>query len=176
MPAPELNSPGFIIFGRIVGAHGLHGALRVRAENPESPNLDIIKRLFVDRDGTMIEHRVESFAQAGRGALKVTLEGIQSVEQAQALRGLDLYRARDDLPAPAPNEFYYFQVLGLRVETIEGRALGRIEEVFFNGAHDVWVVKDGSSEVLIPVIEDVVRQIDLDGGRAVVDAIPGLLD
>jgi 16S rRNA processing protein RimM len=177
MPAPDLmESRGLVAFGRIVGVHGLQGALRVRAESPASPNLDSFKRLFVDCQGTITEHRVRSFARAGRGALKVTLEGIDTIERAQALRGCELYVARDDLPAPQPNEFYYFEVVGLRVETTDGRTLGLIDEIFFNGANDVWVVKQGRSEVLIPVIDDVVRRIDLDGGRAIIEAIPGLLE
>ena len=123
----------------------------------------------------MVEYRVRSFARAGGGSLKVILEGIDTIEQAQALRGLDLYLSSADLPAPSANEFYYFQVIGLLVETTDGRSLGHIEEVFFNGANDVWVVKDGRHEVLIPVIDDVVRRIDYEAGRAMVDAIPGLL-
>jgi 16S rRNA processing protein RimM len=176
MPAVEyVKNPEFVAFGRIVGVHGLQGALRVRAENSESPDRELIKRLFIDRDGTMVEYRVRSFARAGGGSLKVNLEGIDTIEQAQALRGLTLYIASADLPAPAENEFYYFQVVGLLVETTDGQILGHIEEVFFNGAHDVWVVKDGRNEVLIPVIDDVVRRIDYEAGRATVDAIPGLL-
>lgn len=174
---PEhVKSPEFVVFGRVVGVHGLHGALRVRAENPQSPNLELIKRLFVDRGGTMVEYPVRSFARAGGGALKVNLEAVDTIEQAQALRGFELFVAYADLPAPAANEFYYFQVLGLMVETTDGRTLGRIEEVFFNGANDVRVVKDGRKEVLIPVIDDVVRRIDYEAGRATVDAIPGLLE
>src|SRR5579863_1642559 len=139
MTAPDqFKSRGFIAFGRIVGTHGLRGALRVRPDNPES-NPQLLERLFVDREGTPIEHRVRSSARAGRGSLKLELEGIDTIEQAQALRGVDLYLAIDDLPPAADKEFYYFQVVGLRVETIEGRLLGIIEEIFFNGANDVWV-------------------------------------
>lgn len=177
MTAPDLlESRGLVAFGRVAGVHGLQGALKVRADNPESANLNLIKRLFAQSDGTLAEHRVRSFALAGRGLLKVQLEGIDTIEKAQAMRGKDLFVARGDLPAPAANEFYYFQVIGLRVETTDGRMLGQIEEVFFNGANDVWVVKDGRREVLIPVIDDVVRRIDLDAGRAIIEAIPGLLD
>ncbi|HEY2106625.1 MAG TPA: ribosome maturation factor RimM [Candidatus Binataceae bacterium] len=175
MTAPDqFKSRGLIAFGRIVGAHGLRGAVRVRPDNPES-NPQMLERLFVDRDGTPIEHRVRSSARAGRGSLKLELEGIDTIEQAQALRGVDLYLAIDDLPPASDKEFYYFQVVGLRVETTDGRLLGTIVEIFFNGANDVWVVKDGPREVLIPVIEDVVRRIDLEGGYVIIEAIPGLL-
>ncbi len=169
-------SRGLVAFGRVAGAHGLRGALRVRPDNPES-DPGVIKRMFVDRDGTPVEHRVRSAARAGHGSLKLELEGIDTIEQAQALRGSVLYIAVDDLPPVADKEFYYFQVVGLRVETTEGRLLGNIEEVFFNGANDVWVVRNGErGELLIPVIDDVVRRIDVAGGRAIIEAIPGLLD
>jgi len=177
MTAPDLlKSRGLVAFGRIAGVHGLQGALRVRADNPESANLDLIKRLFVERDGALVEHRIQSFARAGGGLLKVHLEGIDTIDKAQNMRGKDLYMASEDLPAPSANEFYYFQVTGLRVDTTDGRSLGRIEEIFFNGANDVWVVKDGPREILIPVIDDVVRRIDLEAGVAIVEAIPGLLE
>lgn len=176
MTTPEqFKSRGFIAFGHVVGVHGLRGALRVRPDNPD-PEPQILQRLFVDREGIPVEHRVRSYARAGRGSLKLELEGIDTIEQAQALRGVDLYLAIDDLPPAAGKEFYYFQVIGLPVETVDGRLLGAIEEVFFNGAHEVWVVRGELGEILIPVIEDVVRRIDLEGRRIVIEAIPGLLD
>jgi 16S rRNA processing protein RimM len=176
MTAPDqLKTRGLIAFGRIVCVHGLRGALRLRPDNPES-NLEPISRLFVEHGGAPVEHRVCSWARAGRGVLKLELEGIGTIEQAQQLLGAPVYVAVSDLPPTEEREFYYFQVVGLRVETTAGRSIGHIEEVFFNGANDVWVVKDGASEVLVPVIEDVVRQIDIEGGRVIIEAIPGLLD
>jgi len=171
----QFKDRGLIAFGRVVGAHGLRGAVRVRRDNPDS-DPELVQRLFMERDGTMAEHRVRSSARAGRGALKVELEGIETVDQAQALRGTELYVAIDDLPPAQDNEFYYYQVIGLPVETTGGRLLGCIDEIFFNGANDVWVVKNGTGEVLIPVIDDVVRRIDLEGRRVIIEAIPGLLD
>ncbi len=174
--APETaKSRGLIVFGRIVGAHGLRGALRVRLDNPPS-DLQANARVLVDQNGTLVEYRVRSASRAGHGSLKMELEGIDYIAQAQALRGAELYIAVDDLPPIAEHEFYYFQVVGLRVETTDGQLLGKIDEVFFNGSNDVWVVKNDAREILVPVIDDVVRQIDLEGGRVVIEAIPGLLD
>ena len=58
----------------------------------------------------------------------------------------------------------------------DGCRIGTIEEIFSNGAHDVWVVRDAEREVLVPVIEDVVKAMDLGGRRVTIEPIPGLLD
>jgi 16S rRNA processing protein RimM len=81
-----------------------------------------------------------------------------------------------DLPPLKPGEFYYFQVVGIEVHLSDGRRLGKIEDVFSTGANDVWVVRVNGREVLIPVIADVVKEIDIAGRRAIVEPIPGLLE
>ena len=80
------------------------------------------------------------------------------------------------IAAKAPGEFYYYEAIGCEVATTDGRRLGVIEEVIATGANDVWVVRDGAVEVLVPVIENVVKSIDLEARRMVVEAVPGLLD
>lgn len=175
MTAPKsCTQRGLIVFGRVVGVHGVRGALRVRPENAQS-DVRELERVFAGQREAPLEYRVRSTARAGRGSLKMELEGIDTIEQAQVLRGLELFVAVEDLPPAAENEFYYFQVIGLEVTTTDGQPLGRIDEVFFNGSTDVWVVRDGAGEVLIPVIDDVVRTIDLEQGRVTIKAIPGLL-
>ena len=81
-----------------------------------------------------------------------------------------------EMPAPADGEFYYHELAGFAVATSDGRALGTVATTFSTGLNDVWVVRDGEHEHLIPVIADVVRRIDRDGRRIVIEAIPGLLD
>ncbi len=80
------------------------------------------------------------------------------------------------LPQTAPGEFYYFQAVGCEIVTTTGLSVGIIAEVFSNGANDVWVVRDRSAEHLVPVIEDIVKGIDLAARLVVIEAVPGLLD
>jgi len=80
------------------------------------------------------------------------------------------------LPPTTRREFYYFQALGCEVVTSTGVSLGTIEEVFSTGANDVWVVRDRLAEHLLPVIEDVVKDIDWAGRQVTINAVPGLLD
>jgi 16S rRNA processing protein RimM len=108
---------------------------------------------------------------------KLTLSGIGSVEQAAALRGAIVMVAVAALP-PTKNhrEFYYFQAIGCEIVTTTGLRVGIIEEVFSTGANDVWVVRNGYAEHLVPVIQDIVKSIDLTTRRVIIEAVPGLLD
>jgi 16S rRNA processing protein RimM len=113
---------------------------------------------------------------AGRGALKLTVAGIDRVEAAEALKGAAVSVDRECLPELGANEFYYFDMIGCEVVTTAGAPLGRIEEVFDNGAHDVIVVRDESEERMLPVIDSIVLELDLERRRVVVKPIPEMTD
>jgi 16S rRNA processing protein RimM len=115
-------------------------------------------------------------APIGRGTLRIALAGIGDGGTADALKGAVVTVAVADLPPAAPREYYYFQAIGCAVMTSDGRNLGTIEEIFATGANDVWVVRDGAREVLVPVIEDVVKSMDFAARRVTIEAVPGLLD
>ena len=162
--------------GHISGAHGVRGAVRIRLDNPDSALLRCGLRLTLARNGESTEYRVTNAQPAGQGSFKVTLDGIGGFDRAAALRGAIVMVAEATLPPPAPTEFYYFQAVGCEIVTTTGLPVGVIEEVFSNGANDGWVVRDGSAEHLVPVIEDIVRAIDLSARRVIIEAVPGLLD
>lgn len=163
--------------GVITGMHGLRGALRVRPDNPDSDTLEQVRRVFIeDTAGVIREYRLLRAERINRTAIRVTLEGLDDPDAAAALRGSTIAVALEDLPAKAPGEFYHYEAIGCEVTTTDGRRIGVIEEVIATGANDVWVVRNGEVEVLVPVIENVVKSIDLGAGRMVVEAVPGLLD
>jgi len=120
--------------------------------------------------------RVLEVSPAGAGALRMVLEGVETIEAAQAMRGQVLYIAKDDLPPLSEGEFYYFAIMGFEVLTVAGEPLGRIAEVFSNGAHEVWVVRGERGEILIPVVDEVVVALQPDHQRAIIQPLAGLLD
>jgi 16S rRNA processing protein RimM len=167
---------GRIRIGVVSGVHGLRGALRFKPDNPDSESLNHGTELWFERDGVAVSHRLLEVGQGGRGALRMIVEGVGTIEAAEALKGAVVSIDESDLPPLEPGEFYYFRMIGCEVRTIDGELLGRVEEVFGNGAHDVLVVRDGDAERMLPVIDSVVLTIDLDERKIVVDPIPGLLD
>lgn len=168
--------PELIRVGYVSGAHGLRGALRVKLDNPDSVLLQRVQRLMLAQGGESVEYPVASVQPAGQGTFKLTLDGIDGAAQAAALRGAIVMVAAATLPPAAPGEFYYFQAIGCEIVTTAGLPVGIIEEVFSNGANDVWVVRDRSAEYLVPVIEDIVKAIDWNARRVIIEAVPGLLD
>ena len=175
-PLAGPTADGLLRIGYVAGSHGLHGALRVRTDDPASTTLLTLKRLFVETAAGRREFKVLEASALSAGNHRLMLEGIGDADAAEALRGGAVMVAAADLPPLGDGEFYYFQLAGAEVMLTDGRRLGTIEDIMSTGAHDVWVVRDGEREVLVPVISDVVKAMDLAARRVTIEAVPGLLD
>jgi 16S rRNA processing protein RimM len=162
--------------GYVSGAHGIRGALRVRMDNPDSEVLQSLRELYLAKDQVSTRYDIAGVQRAARGTIKLVLGGINAVEDAENTRGAIVMVAASDLPPPAQSEFYYYQAIGCEVVTSSGFHVGVVEQIFSNGAHDILVVRDGSVERLVPVIDDVVKGIDWTARRVTIEAVPGLLD
>jgi 16S rRNA processing protein RimM len=162
--------------GRIAGAHGLRGALRFRPDNPDSETIAAGSHVVLELGTERQEYEVAGISSLGRGTRRLELVGISDADAADALDGAIVTIDEAELPASQPGEFYYHQVIGCEVFIDDGTRLGVIEEVFSAGASDVWVVRDQGREVLVPVIADVVKSMDLAARRMTITAVPGLLD
>jgi 16S rRNA processing protein RimM len=103
------------------------------------------------------------------------LDGIDDRERAEDLRGRYLRVPGDQLAELEEGEYYVFQLVGLIAVTEEDRELGVIREVLETGANDVYVVDTPRGELLLPAIEDVVKQVDLAGGKLIVHLLSGLM-
>ena len=168
--------PTAIAVGVVAGAHALRGLLRVRPFHAGGDSLAPGATLFLERDGVWRRTCVRSAAPHGAGMVLVDVDGIDDRTAAEALRGARVLIPADALPPPAEDEFYWHEVVGFAVETVAGERLGTVAETMATGLNDVWVVRDGAREVLLPVIADVVRTIDRAGRRIVVEPLPGLLE
>ena len=168
--------PTAVAVGDIVAAHALRGQVRVRAYQPPAPSLAAERTVLLEQRGAWREARIVAAGRHGHGLVLVTLDGVHDRNAAEALIGARVLVRRADLPAPEPDEFYHHDLLGFRVVTVDGRDLGTVAETMITGLNDVWIVRDGPHEHLIPVIADVVREIDRDARRITIHPMPGLLD
>lgn len=170
-----MSSAQQIALGRVVNIHGLRGELRLLPYSFPCPTLR--KGIEVSLQGTTgpaCRYTVEE-VRPHASSLLLKLQGVDSREQAQALRDTVVLVEESLLPPLQEGEFYYYQVKGLQVVTTAGELVGIIADIFFSGSHDIWVVRQDQEEHLIPVIDEIVKSIDIPAGQAVIEPIPGLL-
>jgi 16S rRNA processing protein RimM len=173
LPTEDPEEP--ILVGAVARAHGLAGevVVDVWSEAPErfEPGRSLTARLA----GVTREMVIQSARPFGERLL-VRFQGISNRTEAEALRGADLTIARRDVGRPPEGTHYRFELVGLRVRTVEGRHLGSVADVFATGSNDVIVVRGGRAEILLPYLTDVVLTVDLEQGEMVVQVPPGLED
>lgn len=171
-PAPTTGegTSGFVAVGRVRAPRGLVGELKVE------PLTDFLDRFAPDEALWVKGQRFEvESARQHRKDLLVKLKGIDSPEDGAALRGCLLEVPESELRPLAEGEYYDFQVLGLRVYDAEGHELGEVVEVLPTGGNDVYVVRGPAGELLVPAIDEVVKEIDIKGGRMTVELMEGML-
>ena len=104
----------------------------------------------------------------------VQFKGVHTVEDAEALRGWSVWLTREQIGPLAEDRWYVTDIVGIDVYTDEDEYLGKLAEVMHMPANDVYVVRSGEKEILLPVIDEVVRSVDIDSGRMVVHLMEGL--
>jgi 16S rRNA processing protein RimM len=152
--------------GQIVGAHGLRGQVKVEPLTDFWERFDKGTRLRLRDDWVTVE---SSSVHKNRPLLK--LSGIDSIDAAQALQWEYLEAILDTEPELEEDEYLTEDLIGCRVVTTDGRDLGEVEEVLGMPAHDVLQI----GEILIPVVKEFIKNIDLDEEVITVELIPGML-
>jgi len=159
-----------ICVGHILGAQGLKGWVRVFSNTSPRENI-------VNYSPWKIEQGDEFKSLSVSGRLQgknvvARLDGVEDRNQAEALIGCRILIEAAQLPELENGEYYWSDLIGLRVETLQGETLGVVASMLETGAHDVMVLS-GDRERLIPfVMEDIVREVDLEARCIVVDWLP----
>jgi 16S rRNA processing protein RimM len=161
--------------GRVSGAHGIRGAVKVR---PDAEATTTDPEVFIALGEVWIGGVNYQLLDAAPLKTQVILKmaGLETRNQAEALVGLEVLGDRRRFPPLPEGEYYWFQVMGLPVKNAaDGALLGYLEEIIPTPAHDVYVVRQGDREVLLPAVEDVIVDINLDEGIIKADPPEGLL-
>ena len=168
MKSPELE---FIIVGKILTPRGISGKLDVQVETDFPQRFAANSRIYINRQPMTIES-----SEWHRGKLVIKLNAIDSVDDAQKLRGQFVEIHSSQLYPLPEDQYYHHQIIGLEVQTIQGETLGTIKEVLPGPSNDNYIVAGPRGDILIPAIEDVVKSIDINKGLMIIDAIEGLLN
>lgn len=160
-----------ILLGRVAGDFGVKGELKLLSWT--DPRDAIFKyQPWILRAGES-EREVSGVRGRDTGKLVVaTFPGVENREQAEALKGSEIWVLRSQLPEPKPGVYYWVDLEGLAVQTVEGVALGTVSHLFDTGANPVLVIS-GERERLVPFVTDqYVKSVDFEAGLIVVDWDP----
>jgi 16S rRNA processing protein RimM len=165
-----MASEEFIPVGKISGAFGVRGWVKVYSFTEPRGNILEYSPLFLSRQGEWIEVEVSGGHLQGKGVV-MGLANVTDRDQVQPLIGAELAIRKTQLEPAEEDEFYWADLIGLSVENLDGEVLGIVDHLLETGANDVLVVKaDKQDERLIPfVMEDIVKLVDLDNKLIRVD-------
>jgi 16S rRNA processing protein RimM len=161
--------------GEIVAPFGLSGEMKVRLETDFPDRFARLKQVCIrrpDANGKLYE---VTGARPHKGQILLRLQGVATIEDVEPLRNsLVQIQSSEAVRLPA-NEFYIYELIGCEVVTDSGRSLGCISDVLRGAANDVYVIGSGKQELLLPVIQDVVKFVDTSARKITVTPTPGLL-
>ncbi len=164
-----------LLLGVVTGLHGLRGDLKVRLFSGDPAALLEARRVFLRRSGESARSYPVERAAVHKAQLLLRLAGCDSVEQAQPLVGPEVLMPAGELPELEEDEFYWYELQGMKVVDVERGEIGVLEDLLSTAAHDIYVVQGPFGEVMIPAVEGFVREVDLANRRMMVDLPAALI-
>jgi len=174
----DVSRENLIAVGQISGTHGIKGQVKLHSYSGNLASLQAAQHvLLCSKSGVQRQIQLKRAANHS-GKILLTLDGFDTIEQAEELVGCELLLQRNQLPVTDEDEYYWHDLLGLSVVTTEGQTLGSIAEILETGANDVYLVRNTENhrEYLIPAIASVVTNVNLQSGTMLVTPLEGLLD
>ena len=167
-----MDSPSSrIVIGEVAGVFGVRGWLKIKSHTQPVENILEYRPWRLALRGELIEVEVLEGRIQGRG-LVVHLDGLHEREEAKGFVGATIEVQRDELPETPADEYYWADLIGLSVVTVSGEVFGKVTELIETGSNDVLVVA-GQRQCLVPfILDDVIKDVDLPGGRITVDWDP----
>jgi len=172
---PQQNETDWATIGQVVALFGVHGELKVHLLTDIPNRFAELETVFVGANHT--SYSIQSVRPYKGEMIVLKLIGIDDANAAEPLRNQELSIPLSELAKLPTDSYYQHDILGLHVLTLDGQELGQIVEIIVTGSNDVYSIKKPEgSQVLIPAIKDVIKQIDLIRRTMHIDPLPGLLD
>ena len=157
-----------VSMGHIAGPFGVRGWCWAHGDTQYADSLLDYQTWYLGQPEKWRQLAIEDIALNNKGIV-VKFVGVDDRDAAFALRGLQIAVARADFPAPAEDEYYWSDLIGLRVENLKGESLGLVKELFATGANDVLVSATAEKEYLMPFVAAIVQKVNLAEKIVIVD-------
>lgn len=170
---PEQKKTEWATIGTIVAPFGVRGEMKVFSLSDVPDRFARLSAVYLTPDYRRVI--VDAVRPYKGDMYLLKLHGIADPETVETLRNQSLCIPVEELAALPPDSYYQHDIIGLQVLTLDGREIGRVDDILETGANDVYVIK-GEGQILIPAVKDIIKQIDLIRHTMYIDPIAGLLD
>ena len=161
--------------GQIVNTFGIKGMVKVKPFTDDIKRFDNLKTVYIEKNNTQKEYEIEE-VKYHKDMVLIKFKDVDTVEQVELLRNAYLTISRDSAEKLEEGRYYIVDMLGLEVYTDEQVLLGTLDDIFNTGSNDIYVVKDKQGkQILLPAIQDVIKQIDMENRKMIVHLLPGLV-
>lgn len=166
-----MSGPAFadmVTIARVVKPQGRKGEIAIEPISDQPGRFEGLHRVFVPAPGGAAQSLTVTDRWPHKGRMVLKLAGVDSIDEAERLRGMDLRIPEEDLAALPPGSYYHHELRGLQVVDESGRELGLVADILETGAGaDVLVVRGASGETLLPLVSTFIVKVDLEGKRIV---------
>lgn len=169
---------GFVPYGVIVKTHGLNGEICVVTFSGDFSNLEHIQNIYLktDHKNTFRKYCINSYFLNGKYAVMNLLD-LDTFESANELKNSIVYVDSEELSDPGHNEYYWFQLIGMSVYTTDSVYIGKVDNLLDREQQSLLILKGiGNEEIMIPFVDDIVKQIEPEKCKIIIDPPDGLLE
>ena len=164
----------YLELGQIVNVKGLKGEVKVNSFTDDNTKFERIPKVFLKRKESLTEYEIEKVGYH-KNQVIIKFKNVNTVEEAETLRNSYIVVDREIFGELPEGVYYIADLIGLDVFTESNEYLGKVDDIFSTGSNDVYVVKDElGKQKLLPGIDEVIKQIDLESGKIIVNLIEGL--
>ena len=164
----------YLSIGQIINTHGFRGEVKVFPLTDDISRFEKLKEVYVEENDGIVKYKVESVKFLS-STVSVKLKGVDSEEAANKLRGFYIKVDRKSAVKLPKDTYFICDLIDLEVYDEKGLLLGTVKDVLQTGSNDVYVIQSSGKDILIPALKDIVKKIDLENKKILVEMPEGLI-
>ncbi|MBR6033309.1 MAG: ribosome maturation factor RimM [Clostridia bacterium] len=160
--------------GQIVNTYGIKGFVKVVPFTDDIKRFENLKTIYIDFKGNLILMTIDEVSYSKTNVL-LKFKEAPDINMVEKYKGCYLKIKRAEAVKLPENSYFIADLIGIEVQTEDGRVLGNVDDIFKTGSNDVYVVKDDlGKQILLPAIKEVIKTIDIENKKMIVNLIKGL--
>lgn len=161
--------------GQIVNTFGIKGFVKVNPFTDDLDRFEELKSVFIVKNKELIDFEIEE-VKYQKHIVLIKFKGINDINMAEKYKGCYIKISRKDARKLPKDTYFIADLIGLNVYDEDGKLLGKLEDIYNNKSHDIYVVKnDLGKQILLPSTKEVIKQINIDENKIIVKLIDGLI-